>query len=221
MNVSEAITTRRSIRGFTDKAVPEDVLRKILETASAAPSNCNTQPWHMAIVSGDARNRLEKAILAEIQSGKTPTPAFNSGDRGLEGVYKQRQFTCAMNYYGTMDIKREDKEARNALMLKNWQFFGAPHVGFISMPKNMEMGNAIDVGIYLQTLMLLFVEHGLVSCPQAALSFYPDKVFEIADIPEGNGILCGIAFGYEDKEAQINKVPFERAPLDSMVSFTS
>lgn len=220
MNVTNAVKKRRSVRAFKKDLVPDELLREILETASAAPSNCNTQPWHLAIVSGAARERLEKNIMLEIASNKAPEGAFKSGDRGLTGIYKQRQFACAMDYYGTMSIKREDKEERNALMLKNWQFFGAPHVGFLSMPNTMGEMNAVDVGIYLQTLMLLFVEHGIASCPQGALAYYPDPVFEIANIPDGNSILCGISFGYEDRNAQINKVPYVRDTLDAMVSFT-
>lgn len=221
MNVTKAIKKRRSVRAFTQKTVPDEVLREVLETASAAPSNCNSQPWHLAIVSGEARDTLEKTILSEIMSGKAAAGVFKSGDQGLTGRYRDRQLACATNYYTTVGIKREDKEARNALMLKNWQFFGAPHVGFLSMPKTMGEVNAVDVGIYLQSLMLLFVEYGLASCPQAALAYYPDPVFEIADIPQGNAILCGISFGYEDTNAPINKVPFVREPLAATVSFTS
>lgn len=219
MNVTEAISARRTIRGFKPDPVPDDILRKILETARFAPSNCNTQPWFLTLVFGDARDRLEKALLAEITAGKPPSPVFTPGDSGLEGAYRDRQVACAVSYYGTMGIERNDKQERNALMLKNWSFFGAPHVGFLSMPKTMREVNAVDVGIYLQTLMLLFVEHGLASCPQGALAFYPDPVFEIAGVPEDHGILCGISFGYADEEAHINTVKMDREPLESMVRF--
>ena len=103
--------------------------------------------------------------------------------------------------------------------MKNWEFFDAPHVAFISMPTSMGPVNAVDVGIYLQTLMLILVEHGLASCPQGALAFYPDEVFKIANIPEGNGIICGLSFGYEDIGTQINQVIMDRAPLADLVQF--
>jgi nitroreductase len=221
MNVTDAILKRRSVRAFKSDPIPQEILNTILATASAAPSNCNTQPWHLAIVSGEARERLEQAIFDEIESGKPPSGAFKSGDKDLSGVYRERQIKCAMDYYATVGIERGDKDKRNALMLKNWEFFGAPHVGFLSMPKSMGEVNAVDVGIYLQTLMLLLVEHGLASCPQGALAYYPGPIFDIADIPEGNAILCGISFGYPEEDAQINKVPFSRENLDAMVSFTS
>jgi nitroreductase len=197
------------------------VLLNILETAQLAPSNCNTQPWFFTVVSGQARVKLEQALIAEITAGKTPAPAFKPGDDSLEGVYRERQYACAADYYQTMGIERQDKAARNQLMLKNWQFFGAPHVGFLTMPLAMGPVNAVDIGIYLQSLMLLLVEYGLASCPQGALAFYPDPIREIAGIPEGHGILCGLSFGYADEEAKINEVHMGRADLQHSVKFVS
>lgn len=221
MQVSDTIRARKTVRGYKPDPVPEALIRDILDTARYSASNCNTQPWHISVISGDARKRLEDALVTEIISGKAPTPVFSPGDAGLTGVYKERQFDCAMRYYSTMDIAREEKDKRNALMLKNWQFFDAPHVGIISMPSTMGPINAIDVGIYLQSLMLLFVENGLASCPQGALAFYTDPIFDIADIPEGNAIVCGISFGYEDPDAKINEVKMPRAPLADTASFIS
>ena len=218
MNVVDALKARRTIRGYKPDPIPDDILLEILNHARLAPSNCNTQPWHLTVVSGEARDKLEKALVEEIVSGKAPSPGFKPGDADLGGVYKERQYDCAMRYYSTMDIERHERDKRQALMLKNWEFFGAPHVGFISMPGGMGPVNALDVGIYLQTLMLLLVEYGMASCPQGALAFYPDPVKEIANLPEGHEIICGLSFGYEDKSAKINEVTMDRAPLDSMLT---
>jgi nitroreductase len=221
MNVSDALKARRSIRGFKPDPVAPELLEKIFATATLAPSNCNTQPCHTVVVSGQARKELQAAIFAEMSEGKPPSPAFPPGDQNLSGVYKDRQYQCAMSYYGTMGIERHEKDKRFALMMKNWEFFDAPHVAFISMPTSMGPVNAVDAGIYLQTLMLVLVEHGLASCPQGALAFYPDEVSKIANIPEGNGIICGLSFGYEDVGTQINKVIMDRAPLADTVQFIS
>lgn len=219
MNVSDALKTRRSIRGYKPDPVAPELLEKIFDQARLAPSNCNTQPWHTVVVSGQARKNLQAAIFEEIMSGKTPSPVFTPGDSGLSGVYKERQYQCAFTYYGVMGIERHEKEKRQQLALKNWEFFDAPHVAFISMPASMGPINAIDIGLYLQTLMLLLVENGLASCPQGALAFYPDPVFKIANIPEGNAIVCGISFGYEDVGARINDVIMDRDPLTDLVQF--
>ena len=219
MKVSEALVARRTIRGFKPDSVPDDVLKEIFTLAQKSASNCNTQPWHVAVVSGDKRKELEDKLITELMNGKQPYPVFKPGDQDLEGIYKERQYACAADYYSTMGIERSDKQGRMELMLKNWQFFGAPHAAFISMPKSMKEVNAIDIGIYLQSLMLLFVEYGLASCPQGALAFFPDPVHEVCEIPEDNALLCGISFGYADEDAQINKVTMPRADLGDSVSF--
>ncbi|MGK0499621.1 MAG: nitroreductase [Oceanicoccus sp.] len=220
-NVADSIKQRRTVRGFKPNLVPDEILNSIFETAQFSASNCNTQPWFVTVVSGKLRTQLEQALLTEITSGKAPSPVFQPGDQGLEGVYKERQYACAADYYSAMNIERADKEKRTALMLKNWQFFGAPHVAFISMPATMGAVNAIDVGIYLQSLMLLMVEHGLASCPQGALALYPQPIKELVGIPEGHAIICGLSFGYADKNAQINTAHMGRAPLVDAVRFVS
>ena len=221
MNVADAIATRSSIRAFKSDPVPTDLLMSILESARNTPSNCNTQPWHLSIVSGDAKDRLAKLLVAEVSQGNPPNGAFANGMAGLTGTHKERQYECAACLYGTMGIGRGDKEERSALMIKNWEFFDAPHVGFISMPLTMGPTNAIDIGIYLQSLMLLFTENGLASCPQGALAMYPDPINEIVQIPEGSGVICGISFGYADETAQINKTKTPRDTLENTVTFVS
>lgn len=221
MDVSQAIKTRRTVRGFKKDPVPEETLREILEIARFSASNCNTQPWHFTVISGAARDRLERALIAEIKSGAEQNPAFQLGDSGLQDIYKTRQYECAYGYYDCMGIAREDREKRKEQSLKNWQFFGAPHVGILSMPLTMGEVNGLDMGIYLQSIMLLLVEYGLASCAQGSLARYPQPILDIGNIPRENGILCGISFGYEDVGAQINKVRMQRAPLEDMVNFVS
>ncbi len=220
MNVTEAVLKRRTTRGFKPEPIPEEELREILNIARHAPSNSNTQPWHITVVSGAARHRLEAAIATEIKSGQPPYPTWPSGGVGLTGAYKQRQYDCAYGYYDTMGIEREDKAARQKLLMKNWEFFGAPHVAFLSMPETMHRANAVDMGIFLQTFMLLLVERGMASCPQGALAAYPGPVRQIASIPEGNAIICGVSFGYPDETALINQVKMNRESVDTIASFT-
>ncbi|HPU54179.1 MAG TPA: nitroreductase, partial [Burkholderiaceae bacterium] len=208
-------------RGFRPDPVPESTIREVLDIARLAPSSSNTQPWHIAVVSGEARRRLESAIFQEIEAGKAPYPGFPPGGAGLQGDYKRRQYECAFGYYGTMGIARDDLAARRELLLKNWQFFGAPHAAFLSMPGTMNRANALDVGIFMQSIMLLFAERGIGCCPQGALASYPDPVRAVARIPEGNTILCGLSFGYEEPGARINQVRMAREPLDTVASFAS
>ena len=120
-----------------------------------------------------------------------------------------------------MGIKKEDKQERQELMGRNWQFFGAPHAAFFSMPKDMSEINAVDMGIYLQSLMLLMTQYGLASCPQGALAMFADSVWEMANIPENNAIMFGLSFGYAATDNPINQFDVGRAELSDSVEFYS
>ncbi len=219
MNVSDAIKQRRSVRAYKDKAVAPELLEKIFLQAQDSPSNCNTQPWHVVVVSGDARDKIEQAMISEIMSGKAPTPHFTPGDHKLQDEYRTRQVACAVSLYGAMGIQKEDKQKRQELMVKNWQFFGAPHAAFFSMPKSMSEINAVDMGIYLQSIMLLLTENGLASCPQGALAMYTSAVHEMAGIPESHAIMFGLSFGYAEEGAPINAFDVGREELSKSVEF--
>ena len=221
MDVTTAVKSRYSVRAYKDEPVSEEIIREIVDIARLAPSNSNTQPWHIAIVSGAAREKLIKSIFDFVKSGGVPHPAFPPGGVGLKDQYKERQYDCAWRYYDTMGIAREDKPAREALVRKNWEFFGAPHAAFLSMPETMHRANAIDIGIFLQTIMMLFAERNIACIPQGALAAFPTQVKEIAYIPEGNAIMCGISFGYEAPDEQINTLRMPREPLETVASFTS
>ena len=219
MDVTEALKRRRTTRGFLDQTVSKETILEIVELASLAPSNSNTQPWHVAIASGDTRNAIEAAVIEEAGKGMKPHPQWPPGGMGLQGDYKQRQYDCADRYYGSMGITRADTEARQALLALNWKFFGAPHAAFISMPAYMHRAHACDLGIFLQTLMLLMTERGIASCPQGALAAFPDVVKRYVNIPEENAILVGLSFGYADDNAQINSAKMPRESLETIASF--
>jgi nitroreductase len=221
MTVAEAITGRMSIRGFKTDLVDAELLRQIFDSARWSASNCNIQSWHVNVVSGDTKDKLAQALVAEVVSGKEIYPDFHAGNNGLVGVHRDRQFECAARLYDTLGIERSDRQARNAQMLKNWQFFGAPHAAFISIPKYMRDGNMLDVGVYLQSLMLLMCENGIGSVAQGALSLYPGPVKEMLNIPEDYGIVVGLSFGYPDVTAQVNKATMDRVPLERQVFFHS
>ncbi len=218
MNVSEAIAKRRSARAYSKTPIDSDLIETIFSQAQASPSNCNTQPWHVVVVSGATRDKVEKAMVDEIMSGAAPSPHFQPGDQNLKDQYRKRQIACAISLYDSVGVKYEEKDKRQQLMLKNWQFFGAPHAAFFSMPKSMREINAVDMGIYLQTIMLLMTENGISSCPQGALAMYPNAINEIANIPEENAIMFGLSFGYAEDEP-INKFDVGRDELASCVEF--
>jgi len=221
MNLNDAIKQRRSIRSYQDKPVDQALIKSIFAQAQSAPSNCNTQPWHVSVVSGAVRDAIVKRMTDDIMAGKKPGSVFKPGDQDLVDEYRKRQVDCAIALYDSVGVKFEEKDKRQELMFRNWQFFGAPHGAFISMPKSMGEVNSVDVGIYLQTLMLLMTANGIGCCPQGALAMFPDAAYELAGVPEDHGILCGLSFGYAVEDAPINNYDVGRADLDTSVSFFS
>src|SRR5690554_1805985 len=211
-SLATLINQRRSVRSFLPDAVPDEVLRSIFEIAQRAPSNCNVQPWHAFVVSGEVSDRLREALWAEADAEVPPNPDF--GDAPVyEGPYRKRQVECAVTMYDTIQVSRDDKAGRKKAMLRNFQFFGAPHAVFIGMPRGFGVLNAVDIGIYLQTLMLVMSDYGVSSCAQGALNLYPDVVRDLLGSDENMGILVGVSFGYEDKRHTVNKAITDREDI--------
>ena len=60
------INRRRTVREFSDRPVPRDIIETALEAASTAPSGANLQPWHFAVVSGpETKKKIRQAAEAE------------------------------------------------------------------------------------------------------------------------------------------------------------
>ena len=220
MSVDEAIRRRRSVRGFQPKPVPDALLREVFELAQWAPSNCNVQPWVAHVVSGAACAALRDKLIA---SGRTPAamnPDF-SADSKYEGVYRERQHDAAAQLYGAMGVARRDMEGRFAAYLRNQAMFDAPHAVFLFLPAPFGIREATDLGIYVQTLMLVMTARGIASCAQGALSLYPDVVRAHLRIPDKQRLLLGISFGYEDQGVAANNARVGRASLGTAVAFHS
>lgn len=218
ISVEEAIRTRRSVRGFLDRPVPQEILQRVFELAQQAPSNCNIQPWHAFVASGAARDRIRAALLERVTKGVPPNADFDYPGK-FEGVYRRRQVECAAEMYGKMGIAREDSAGRLRAGLRNFELFDAPHIAFLGMPRTFGTAVALDVGAYMQTLMLAMTAHGIASCPQGSMRNYPDVVRAEFGIPEDIGILVGISFGYEDASVPANQTRTTRAALGENVIF--
>lgn len=218
MSVSDILSTRHSVRDFSVKAIDADLLNTIFSNAQLAPSNCNVQPWQVCVVSGDTKVQLEQKFISLLMGGAKPNPDFNWNPQ-YQGVHRERQFGSANALYSAIGVEREDKQGRQMAMLRNWQFFGAPHAAFFTMDKYLDIMGAVDLGIYAQTLSLLLAEHGISNCMQGALGQFPDPVREVLGLPEERGILFGMSFGYAKEGAAANKARTDRAALSDAVAF--
>jgi nitroreductase len=197
--------------------VPRSTLEEVFGLAQQAPSNCNVQPWRVYIGSGDLLEKLRTALVAAVTGGASPVMVAPIDE--FVGTYRDKQVACAVELYGKMGIARDDRVGRMKASLRNFEFFDAPHVAYICMAKSFGIGVALDVGMYVQTLMLAMQSRGISSCAQAALRAFPEIVAEHLAIPDDEQILCGLSFGYEDPTVPANQTRQPRDPLTSNVFF--
>ena len=218
MTLDEAIARRRSVRGYRPDEVPQSTLREVFELAQASPSNCNIQPWISHVLSGDSLRTLGRKMVDAANAGIRPDPDFTA-DRKFSGVYRDRQVDAAVQLYGAMGIERHDRPRRDWAYRRNLEFFGAPHAVLVFMHGEFEEREAVDLGIYAQTLMLVLTARGIASCAQGALSLYPTIIREHLALAPTNRLIFGISFGYEDAGAPANAARVGRAPLGESVVF--
>lgn len=216
-DLDRTIRERRSVRGFLPRPVPRAVIEEVFGLAQHAPSNCNVQPWRVYVASGDALETLRGALVEAVTTGDSPVMVTPIDE--FRGGYRERQVACAVELYSKMGIARDDRVGRLKASLRNFEFFDAPHVAYICMAKSFGVGVALDVGMYVQTLMLAMQSRGVGSCAQAALRAYPELVSEHLGIPDDAQILCGLSFGYEDASVPANQTRQPRDPITSNVVF--
>lgn len=216
--LSSLFSARRSVRGYRPDTVDRELLLRIFAQAQSAPSNCNVQPWVVHVVSGAAANRVSDALFAAASGGAPISPDFPLTG-AYSGIWRDRQIEAAKTLFAATGVARHDIAARTSSMLRNFSFFGAPHAAFLLMPEWAGYREAVDCGIYAQSLMLSLTAHGLASCAQGALSHYANVVHEQLGIGPDLRLLIGIAFGYPDDSHPANRTATTRVPVEDAVCF--
>ncbi|WP_110944077.1 nitroreductase [Streptomyces niger] len=216
-HAEKLIRGRRAVRAFRPDAVPEETMRAVFSLAGAAPSNSNTQPWRVEVVSGAARDRLASSLRAAHAARRTSVD-FPYDEDMYAPAHRQRRAAFGAQLYGALGIGRDDHAARAAYDAESLGFYGAPHVAFLFAPEGAGARPAADVGAYMQTLLLAMTAYGVDSCPQGLLSFYADTVRAELGITGGK-LLVGVSFGYADTAAPVNRVTAGRAALEATTTF--
>jgi nitroreductase len=219
MNVSEAVATRRSVRAYTDQPVSPEVLREVLANAARAPSGGNLQPWRIYALAGEPLTELKAAIRLRLRTRPTPPkPEYAVYPPSLSEPYRNQRFAIGEAMYALLGIPRENKLGRLQWIQNNFDFFGAPVGLMCFIDRQMGPPQWSDLGMYLQTVMLLLREHGLDSCAQEAWSLYHDTVREVLAPPDELMLFCGMAIGYADHAVPLDRLQSERAPLDAFAT---
>ncbi|MCY1396782.1 Chloronitrobenzene nitroreductase [compost metagenome] len=220
MHIDAAIRSRKSVRRFLPHDIPQQVVEHILEVAARAPSGSNVQPWHVHVLTGSAKQALCDDIqqAAKEQAGEHSAEYRYYPDDWFE-PYLSRRRTIGFDLYDTLGITREDVEARERQHLRNFQFFDAPVGLLISLDRRLNIGSYMDVGMFIQNIMLAARGQGLHTCPQAAFAWYHKVVRQHVPMAENDILVCGIALGHEDRSAPENALETEREPVAGFTTF--
>ena len=216
MNVVDAVNRRKSVRQFLPDAVGDDVIRGLLSDASRSPSGGNVQPWRIYVVNGEAMSRLRAFLPTQAPIDE---PEYEIYPKGLTEPYRTNRFTIGEQMYAALGIARDDKEGRMRQFAHNGDFFGAPAAIFCYVDRQMGAPQWSDLGMFLQTFMLLAVERGLATCAQEYWSVRHKAVTAFVGAPENEMLFCGVALGREDASAPVNSLVSERMPLEQWAMF--
>lgn len=219
MSVAEAVEKRMSVRGFLPKPVSYETVREILDTARRAPSGGNVQPWEVHVLAGDALDALKREVAEKIESGKREDNQYDIYPPKLWEPHRSYRFKCGEDLYALIDVARDDKMGRLMQYAENYKCFGAPVEMFFALNRKFGPPQWSDMGMLMQTIMLLAVERGLDTCPQESWSDFPDTVAKHCGLADDVILFSGMALGYRDPDHPLNKLRTDRAAVDDFVTF--
>lgn len=216
MDVSRAVHARISTRAFLPDPVEDEVLRALLVDASFAPSGGNVQPWRVYVVNGETMEKFREFLPTQ---APIDTPEYDIYPANLWEPYRTNRFTIGEQMYATLGIGRDDRDGRIRQFAHNGDFFGAPAALFCFIDRKMGPPQWSDLGMFLQTFMLLAIERGLATCAQEYWSVRHAAVRAFVGAPEDEMLFCGISIGHADPDAPVNSLRSERMPLEQWARF--
>ena len=216
MNVSDAVQARKTTRDFLPDPIENAVIRELLEKASRAPSGGNVQPWKIWVINGDSMAAFRQHM---IDAPRSETMEYDIYPPKLWDPYRTYRFDVGEQMYATIGVERDDKAGRLAQFARNMDFFGAPAAIFCFIDRRLGSPQWSDLGMFLQTFMLLAEEAGYQTCPQEAWASAHEQVRSFTNAPEELMLFCGVAIGKANTEHPINSLVSERAPVEEFATF--
>ena len=208
------ITERRSMRAYLPDPVPDEVLRELLVLARRAPSGANLQPGSFVAVRGDARRRLCDALVQAWREGRQEVEDYDYFPRPMPMSLRRRQVAAAQALYGALDVARDDRAGRDRQFERNFRFFDAPVALIVTIDSGFGSGGYMDLGMSLYGLMLAAQARGLATCAIGAMASFPGVIRKHLSLGNDANIVCGMALGYADPQAPVNRTTTSRCSLD-------
>lgn len=218
--VNHAIMSRRAVRAFLPDPVDPALLRHLLAVAAQSPSGTNMQPWRVRVIGPQARARLEPALIAALDSPDLP-PAeeYRYYPETFREPYQSRRRKVGWDLYGLLGVKKGDVEGMKRQTAANLRFFGAPVALMVTIDRDLEIGSWLDLGMFVQSILIAAQGHGLNSCPQAIFARFHPVVRRELGIPDSEIIVCGIAIGRADPDAPANRLVPERESVEGFTTW--
>jgi len=218
--VTEALQRRHSVRQFLPTPVSRALLTEILDVASRAPSGGNLQPWRVIAVAGPAR----EAVTELARRVRAQGSASEEGDDlvyppQLWEPYRSRRYQVGEDLYALLGIGREQRAERLAQVARNFEFFGAPIGLFFVIDRRLGRGQWAHLGMFMQSVALAAVERGLGTCLQEFWATLRSTLHAHFALPDTDLIYCGMALGYADPDAPVNRLRTPRASVAEFARF--
>lgn len=215
----EAIRSRRSIRAYLAREVPREMITRILEVASRAPSGTNMQPWHVVVLTGEALRKVADDLEKRALAGEEGHWQYAYYPKAFRDPYLSRRRKVGWDMYARIGIQKGDNEAMLRQAAQNFRFFDAPVGLFFFIDGDLELGSWLDHGMFVQNVMIAARGYGLDTCPQAAFVRYHQPIAEMLNVPPMHRLVCGMALGYANHDADINDFTTEREPVEGFTQF--
>jgi nitroreductase len=213
------LDARHSKRAFLDQPVPRDLLEQVLRVSANAPSSRNAQPWQVAVVSATRKDALAGRLCAEFDRGTPQRPDYSNRFDKPDLVTAARAREAGAGMFLAKGIERDDGEARRVHLRDNLRFYGAPTEMIFHLPLGAPHGLFLELGFYVENVMLCLVASGLGSCPQFSVTGYADTIRDELRLGDDRLIVCGLAVGYPDESAAVNGFHPRRADLADFVQW--
>jgi nitroreductase len=217
MNVSVALTQRRTIRGFKLNQISAELVRMIIEPALHAPSWANTQPWEIFVAAGMPLDRIRRAYAEMLRNCVPRNPDIAMPKEWPEAC-RLRMETLKTERAELLEACREPGSIPD-LMQMNYRLFDAPTVAYLCMDRCLTPWSLFDLGALSHGIMLSAEEQGLGSAVAITLAAHPDIVRRELSIPSSLAIVIGIALGLPDPASPQNKFRSSRRPAAEVIRF--
>lgn len=219
MDITKLLKERKSVRSFLNKEVEEKKIESILKATKYTPSGSNMQPWIIHIVSGQTKRLIDKKVLEAFDFGIEAKMDYSYYPEKIPDLYQNRRRETGLQLFKSINIQRDDKKRRKEQWRANYDAFGAPTVIYFFMNSKLTTGSYIDMGMIIQSTLMLAQEQGLATCVMASLAEYPNIVREVLNIDNSELLICGVALGYENKSAKINSYRTPRLNINEFTTF--